>query len=117
MLVSDLVSIKWPQIIQTFRRFQLSGGDTIWGLVPDQDGTFSIGGEITQPTGSGPRHVAIYMLTTVHQPPGTVTSQLILPEGQNNSDPISNLLIVPEDQAAEPGANFAAAEVLISSPI
>ncbi|KAF9777854.1 Lactonase, 7-bladed beta-propeller-domain-containing protein [Thelephora terrestris] len=94
------------------------GGDTIWRLVPDQSGTFSIGGEITQPTGSGPRHAAVFdnFLVTVHELSSTITSQLIPPLGQNSSDLISNLSIVPVDQAALPGASFAAAEVLIPPP-
>ena len=79
---------------------------------------FSIGGEITQPTGSGPRHAAIHddILVTLHELSSTITSQRIPPLGQNISDIISNLTIVPEDQAALQGAQFAAAEVLIPSP-
>ena len=98
--------------------FRFQGGDTIWRLVPNQDGVFSIGGEITQPTGSGPRHAAIYndILITLHELSSTITSQHIPPLGQNSSDLISNLSIVPEDQAALAGAKFGAAEVLIPPP-
>lgn len=94
------------------------GGDTIWRLVPDQGGTFSIGGEIMQPAGSGPRHAAIHndILVTVHELSNAITSQRIPPLGQNSSDLISSLSIVPEDQAALQGASFAAAEVLIPPP-
>ena len=94
------------------------GGDTIWRLVPNKDGVFSIGGEITQPAGSGPRHAAIHdgILVTLHELSSTITSQQIPPLGQNNSDIISNLSIVPADQAALQGAKFAAAEVLIPPP-
>ena len=94
------------------------GGDTIWRLVPNQAGVFSIGGQIAQPTGSGPRHAVIHdgILVTLHEFSSTITSQRIPPLGTNNSDIISNLSIVPEDQAALPGANFSAAEVLIPSP-
>ncbi|KAF9787763.1 Lactonase, 7-bladed beta-propeller-domain-containing protein [Thelephora terrestris] len=94
------------------------GGDTIWRLVPNADGIFSIGGEIKQPTGSGPRHAAIHrdILVTLHELSSTITSQRIPPLGQNSSGLISNLSIVPLDQAAMAGASFAAAEVLIPSP-
>jgi 6-phosphogluconolactonase (cycloisomerase 2 family) len=96
----------------------LQGGDTVWRLVPNNDGIYSIGGEIKQPTGSGPRHAAIYkdILITLHELTSSITSQRIPPLGQNTSDIISNLSIVPEDQAVMPGAKFAAAEVLIPSP-
>lgn len=98
--------------------YRFQGGDTIWRLVPDQNGVFSIGGEITQPTGSGPRHAAIYnnTLVTLHELSSTITSQFIPPLGQNSSDLISNLSIVPQDQVALQGAQFAAAEVLIPPP-
>jgi len=91
------------------------GGDTVWRLVPNQDGIFSIGGEIKQPTGSGPRHAAIYndILVTIHETSSTITSQRIPPLGQDTSGLISNLSVVPEDQAAEPGSAYLAAEVLI----
>jgi len=94
------------------------GGDTIWRLVANQDGDFSIGGEIRQPPGSGPRHAAIHdgILVTLHKLSNTITSQRVPPQCQNSSDMISNLLIVPEDQAALQGAKFGAAEVLIPSP-
>ncbi|KAF9652813.1 hypothetical protein BDM02DRAFT_3108955 [Thelephora ganbajun] len=94
------------------------GGDTIWRLVPNQNGVFSIGGEIKQPAGSGPRHAVIHdcVLVILHELSSTITSQRIPPLGQNSSDIISNLTIVPKDQAALPGAKFAAAEVLIPPP-
>jgi hypothetical protein len=55
-------------------------------------------------------------LITVHELSSTITSQSIPPLGQNSSDLISNLSIVPTDQASSPGAKFAAAEVLLPSP-
>jgi len=93
------------------------GGDTIWRLVPDENGVFSIKGEIKQPAGSGPRHAAVYedILVTLHELSSTITSQRIPPLGQNGSDFISDLSIVPEDQAKIQGTSFAAAEVLIPS--
>jgi len=94
------------------------GGDTVWRLVPNQDGVFSIGGEIKQPTGSGPRHSAIHgdILVTLHELSNTIASQRIPPLGQNSSDAISTLSVIPEDQASLEGAMFGAAEVLIPSP-
>ena len=94
------------------------GGDTVWRLVSNQAGVYSIGGEIKQPTGSGPRHAAISggFLITLHELASTLTSQRIPPLGQNSSDFISNLSIVPADQANVQGAKFAAAEVLIPPP-
>jgi len=94
------------------------GGDTIWRLVPNKDKVFSIGGEIPQPTGSGPRHAVIHdgILVTLHELSNTIVTQRIPPLGQNSSDIISNLSVVPEDQAALEGAKFGAAEVLIPSP-
>ena len=105
-------------LVQIANGFSFQGGDTIWRLVPNQDKVFSIGGEITQPTGSGPRHVAIHddILVTLHELSNTIISQRIPPLGQNSSDIISNFSIVPEDQAALEGAKFGAAEVLIPSP-
>jgi len=94
------------------------GSDTIWRLVPDQNGVFSIGGQITQPSGSGPRHAVIQngTLVTLHELSSNITSQSIPPLGQNSSDIISELSIIPKDQAGSQGTTFAAAEVLIPSP-
>ena len=55
-------------------------------------------------------------MVTIHELSNTVTSQRIPPLGKNTSDLISNLTIVPADQAAVQGAKFAAAEVLIPPP-
>jgi len=94
------------------------GGDTVWRLVPNRDGMFVIEGEITQPTGSGPRHALISnnTLITLHEFSSTITSQPIPPLGQNSSDLISNVSVVPSDKAGLPGFKFAAAEVLLPSP-
>ena len=56
------------------------------------------------------------ILVTVHELASTITSQYIPPLGQNSSDLISNLSIIPEDQVSLQGAKFAAAEVLIPPP-
>jgi 6-phosphogluconolactonase (cycloisomerase 2 family) len=81
------------------------------------DAVYSIRGKITQPAGSGPRHAALCGNTTVilHELSNTITSQRVPFLDQSGSDIISNLSIVPEDQAALQGAKFAAAEVLIPS--
>ena len=113
----DLVSIESPQTIQ---RFPLSAGDPLRRHVPNRhsDRTFSIGGEITRPTRDGPRHAVIHgdILVSLPALSGATISQLTPPLSQNSSDLISNLPIVPKDQAAMPGASFAAAEVLVPSP-
>ena len=103
---------------QNFNNLHFKGGDTIWRLVQDQNRVFSIRGEIKQPSGSGPRHAAINngFLITLHELSSTITSQPIPLLGQNSSNIISNLSIVPKDQAASEGAQFAAAEVLIPCP-
>jgi len=49
-------------------------------------------------------------------PPIPSTSQRVLPLRRDISDAISNLLIVPEDQALLQGAKFVVSEVLIPSP-
>lgn len=100
--------------------FSFQGGDTLWRFVPDQNGIFSIGGEIKQPGGSGPRHAVVYenLLIILHELSSTITTQSIPPLGQNTSEFISNLSIVPQDPATQAlqGAKFGAAEVLIPPP-
>lgn len=53
---------------------------------------------------------------TLHETANTITTQRIPPLGQNSSGIISSFSVVPEDQAALEGAQFAAAEVLIPKP-
>ena len=118
LLVPDLVGSESLQTVGVMNGYHFQQGDTIWRLVPDQSGVFSIGGQIKQPTGSGPRHAVIYnnFLVTLHELSSTITSQLIPPLGQDSSHLISNLSIVPQDQIGLQGAQFAAAEVLIPPP-
>ena len=94
------------------------GGDTVWRLTPSKDGFFSIAGQISQPTGSGPRHSVIHgdILVTLHETANTITTQRIPPLGQNSSGVISSFSVIPEDQVALEGALFAAAELLIPKP-
>lgn len=108
------MTLDYPIFLNTFLS---QGGDVIWRIVPNQDGLSEFGA-IPQPTGSGPRHAVINnnTLITIHELSSTITSQLVPLPGQSGSDIISNLSIVPEDQAGLPGAKFAAAEVLIPSP-
>jgi len=98
--------------------FCFQGGDTVWRLTPSDDGFFSIAGQISQPTGSGPRHSVIHddILVTLHETANTITTQRIPPLGQNSSGIISSLSVVPEDQVGLEGAVFAAAELLIPKP-
>ena len=56
------------------------------------------------------------ILVTINELSNTITSQHIPPLGQNTSEIISSLSVVPEDQATLEGAEFAAAEVLIPPP-
>jgi len=96
-----------------------AAGDTVWRLVPNnKSGGFSVGGEITQPAGSGPRHAVVRngLLVTIHDTSNTITSQLIPDLGTKNSTVISDLSIIPKDQANLKGATFSAAEVLLPPP-
>ncbi|TDL20328.1 putative isomerase YbhE [Rickenella mellea] len=87
------------------------GADKIWRLVQSGN-NWNIQGLIQQPTGSGPRHIAIQgnYLFTLHELSSTITSQAI-PAAPNGTSPfISNLSILPPNPPA--GSVFAAAEIL-----
>ena len=73
--------------------------------------------KVAQPTGSGPRHAVLHgdILVTLREYSTIITSQLVPPLVQNICDTVSNLLIVPEDQASLQGAKFVASEALIPS--
>ena len=105
-------------LLKALNNLCFQGGDTVWRLVPNKDGFYSIGGQISQPTGSGPRHSVIHgdLLVTLHETANTLTTQRIPPLGQNSSGIICSFSVVPEDQAGLEGALFAAAELLIPKP-
>ncbi|KAF8656668.1 hypothetical protein AX16_002471 [Volvariella volvacea WC 439] len=95
------------------------GGDTIWRLAK-QNERWNIIGEVLQPKGSGPRHIAIYdnRLFTLHELSSTMTVQplpLPSPGSSTNQLPIiSNVSIIPS--TTPPGSSYAAAEILIPPP-
>ncbi|EJD08471.1 putative isomerase YbhE [Fomitiporia mediterranea MF3/22] len=92
------------------------GADKIWRLVkqsPDTPGQWKIQGLIEQPSGSGPRHIALAdgYLYTLHELASTLTTQLLPAEPNSTSTLINNVSIVPPNPPA--GAAFAAGEILI----
>ncbi|KAJ6598372.1 Lactonase, 7-bladed beta-propeller-domain-containing protein [Mycena vulgaris] len=93
------------------------GGDTIWRLTPSgAAGEYSITGSIPQPTGSGPRHIAISndRLYTLHELASTLSVQAI-PSAPNGTAPVISMAsIIPANPPA--GAVWAAAEILIPPP-
>ncbi|KAH9896868.1 putative isomerase YbhE [Cubamyces lactineus] len=94
------------------------GADKIWRLVEDgAPGNWRIQGQIDQPKGSGPRHIATRgnMLFTVHELASTLTQQLIPPGPNGTTTPlIANFSILPP--GLPQGAAMAGAEILITEP-
>ncbi|KAJ7489308.1 Lactonase, 7-bladed beta-propeller-domain-containing protein [Mycena latifolia] len=93
------------------------GADTIWRLTRSGGpGVYSITGSIPQPTGSGPRHIAISneRLYTLHELASTLTVQAIPSAPNGTSTIISTASIIPANPPA--GAVWAAAEILIPPP-
>ncbi|KAI0050553.1 putative isomerase YbhE [Auriscalpium vulgare] len=93
------------------------GADKIWRLVEDDTpGSWKIQGEIAQPQGSGPRHIAIYndTLYTVHETASTLTEQPIPTAPNGTSEITAQLSTIPNNTLTD--AKFAAAEILIPTP-
>ena len=109
------------------------GADTIWRLSRKDD--FTISGSIPQPTGSGPRHIALFgrlsaqthpsdikwlifaaedWLYTLHETTSTLSVQKISNDPRGESSVIDTVSITPPNAPA--GAIFAAAEILIPCP-
>ncbi|KAI8970588.1 putative isomerase YbhE [Trametes punicea] len=91
------------------------GADKIWRLVEDgAPGKFRVQGQIDQPKGSGPRHIATRgnMLYTVHELSSTLTQQLIPPPPNGTTPLIANFSILPP--GLPEGAAMAGAEILIT---
>ncbi|KAK0458070.1 uncharacterized protein EV420DRAFT_1620867 [Desarmillaria tabescens] len=89
-------------------------GDTVWRLKEiGSPGNWSIVGSITQPTGSGPRHIAVEgdLLFTLHETTSTLTVQKIPSLSTKTAALLANVFIVPPDSPVN--ASFAAAELLI----
>ncbi|KAL1741148.1 Lactonase, 7-bladed beta-propeller-domain-containing protein [Schizophyllum fasciatum] len=92
------------------------GGDVIWRLKQESAGNYEIQGQIPQPAGSGPRHIAIYdgYLYTLHELASTLSVQQV-PAGPNGtSEIVSDVYIVPDD--APEGSAWGAGEILIPEP-
>ncbi|KAJ7582540.1 Lactonase, 7-bladed beta-propeller-domain-containing protein [Mycena floridula] len=94
------------------------GADKIWRIARDgAPGHFKVQGQIDIDAGAGPRHIAIHdnILFTVHEKTSTLTAQLI-PAGPNGTTfpLLANVSVVPANALA--GTQFAAAEILISTP-
>ncbi|KAF9269841.1 putative isomerase YbhE [Marasmius fiardii PR-910] len=94
------------------------GGDKVWRLTnDDKPGNWKIAGNILQPTGSGPRHVAIKddRLFTLHELASTLTVQRFPVLQLNATSPlIANVSIIPSNPPT--GSQWGAAEILIPSP-
>ncbi|KAF5309860.1 hypothetical protein D9619_010500 [Psilocybe cf. subviscida] len=93
------------------------GGDTIWRLKQNPStGAFAIQGQIPQPKGSGPRHIAFFndRLFTIHELASTLSVQTLPPQPNGTSTLFATASIIPPNQPA--GAVWAAAEILIPSP-
>ncbi|KAJ3483213.1 hypothetical protein NLI96_g6466 [Meripilus lineatus] len=92
------------------------GADKIWRLIENgSPGNWKIQGSISQPTGSGPRHIAIHdnTLFVLHELSSTLTQQTI-PQAPNGSSQITaSFSILPPDPPAQ--ADFHAGEILLST--
>jgi 6-phosphogluconolactonase (cycloisomerase 2 family) len=97
------------------------GADTVYRL--SQNGSpdnWKITGQIPQPKGSGPRHIAVNngFLYTIHEQTSTLTSQKLPPISSSNSASVPTVIssfdITPRNPPA--GAKFAAAEILFPPP-
>ncbi|KAI0685372.1 putative isomerase YbhE [Cytidiella melzeri] len=91
------------------------GADKIWRLVENgSPGNWKIQGFISQPTGSGPRHIVLRdnTLFTLHELSSTLTQQLI-PSPPNGTSPLlANLSILPPNLPA--GSDMHAGEILLT---
>ncbi|KDQ53879.1 hypothetical protein JAAARDRAFT_38844 [Jaapia argillacea MUCL 33604] len=95
------------------------GQDKLWRLTQNATtGEWYIQGDIQQPTGSGPRHMALHGnnsdLYVIHELASTLTAQ-VLPMAPNGTTPfLSNYSTLPPTYPN--GSAFAAAEILIPTP-
>ncbi|THH16791.1 hypothetical protein EW146_g3915 [Bondarzewia mesenterica] len=93
------------------------GADKIWRLTEDgSPGKWAIRGEIPQPSGSGPRHIAIFedTLYTLHELASTVTAQHMPAAPNGTSTILTQLSTVPPNNLT--GATWQAGEILIPAP-
>jgi 6-phosphogluconolactonase (cycloisomerase 2 family) len=93
------------------------GADTIWRVKQNPStGALGIQGQIPQPKGSGPRHIAVFndRLFTIHELASTLSVQTLPPQPNGTSTLFATASIIPPNQPA--GAVWAAAEILIPQP-
>ncbi|KAI0746772.1 putative isomerase YbhE [Daedaleopsis nitida] len=94
------------------------GADKVWRLVEDGGpGNFIVQGQIDQPSGSGPRHIAVRgnTLYTLHELASTLTQQAIPSAPNGTTGPlIANFSILPE--GLPQGAAMAGGEILLTEP-
>ncbi|KAL0581419.1 hypothetical protein V5O48_000573 [Marasmius crinis-equi] len=95
------------------------GGDTVWRLTRStpEPGQWEIAGDIPQPAGSGPRHIAVQndRLFTLHELASTLTLQKFPELALNATAPlIANVSIIPANPPA--GSQWGAAEILFPEP-
>ncbi len=92
------------------------GADTIHRLVRNgAAGHFKIHGEIKQPAGSGPRHIAVRgnQLYTIHETASTLTQQTIPRQlSVSTAKLVANVSVIPPGLPA--GAKMFAAEILLA---
>ncbi|KAM5537091.1 hypothetical protein V8D89_009237 [Ganoderma adspersum] len=92
------------------------GADKVWRLVEDgAPGVFKVQGQIDQPAGSGPRHIAVRgnTLYTLHELASTLTQQEIPAAPNGTTGPlIANFNITPP--GLPEGAAMAAGEILVT---
>ncbi|PVF92624.1 putative isomerase YbhE, partial [Serendipita vermifera] len=89
--------------------------DRVWRLIEHHSNNWVVGNYITQPSGSGPRHIVIDdgTLYTLHEKANTLTQQT-LPEifSQTQPDIVSSISIIPDDTPSS--ATVYAGELLIA---
>ncbi|THH31642.1 hypothetical protein EUX98_g2531 [Antrodiella citrinella] len=91
------------------------GADRIWRLVENgSPGNWRIQGDIVQPLGSGPRHIAIRgnTLYVLHELSSTLTQQQIPPAPNGTSSIVASFSILPPNPP--PQADWHAAEILLT---
>ncbi|OBZ78153.1 hypothetical protein A0H81_01940 [Grifola frondosa] len=112
---TSFTPITFPAPVSHPTWYSSRGADRIWRLVEDgAPGTWRIQGQINQPLGSGPRHIATRgnMLYTLHELASTLTQQLIPPAPNGTTPLIANFSILPP--GLPEGAAMAAAEILVA---
>ncbi|KAM5533415.1 hypothetical protein V8D89_012965 [Ganoderma adspersum] len=92
------------------------GADKVWRLVEDgAPGVFKVQGQIDQPTGSGPRHIATRgnTLYTLHETASTLTQQDLPSAPNGTTGPlIANFSVIPA--GLPEGAVMRAAEIQLA---